>query len=287
MEFNQLRYFYEAARLEHITKAANALGVAQPAITLSVHKLEKELGVPLFTRNGRGVALTECGKYLYEKLGPIFDTLEAFPEDLRRIASFETDTVNINLMAASTLLTDIIIDYKRLHPEITFKITQVSQAGTSDITVKNEPGNVKGDGDAFTIHEKIYIAVRKDSPLAARKSIRLDDIKDEGFVSLSAQRNFRSMCDLFCKSVGFTPRIVFETDNPYTVKNLIESGIGVGFWPEFSWGSHDEEIKLIPISYPECSRTLIIEKTNSRITSAVEDFFVYVMKALGDMKENA
>ncbi len=283
MEFNQLRYFYEAARLEHITKAANALGIAQPAITLSVHKLEKELGVDLFSRSGRGVTLTECGKYLYEKLGPIFASLEALPEDLRKIANFEKDTIHINLLAASTLLTDIIIEYKRNHPEVTFKISQVSGVGGSDIIVRNEPGEIKAASGNYTFYEKIYIAVKNDSPLAKKKNIRLDEIKEEGFVSLSSQRNFRSMCDLFCQSAGFSPRIVFETDNPYTVQNLVESGIGVGFWPEYSWGELAENVKLLPISYPECSRTLIVEKTDNRMTSAVEDFFEYIKSKLAEM----
>ncbi len=285
MEFNQLRYFYEAARLEHITKAANALGIAQPAITLSVHKLEKELGVDLFSRSGRGVTLTECGKYLYEKLGPIFASLEALPEDLRKIANFEKDTIHINLLAASTLLTDIIIEYKRSHPEVTFKISQISGVGGSDIIVHNEPGEIKASAGNFTLYEKIYIAVKNDSPIAKKKSIRLDEIKEEGFVSLSSQRSFRSMCDLFCQSAGFSPRIVFETDNPYTVQNLVESGIGVGFWPEKSWGKQAENVKLLPISYPECSRTLIIEKTDNRMTDAVEDFFNYVKEKLSGMNK--
>ncbi len=280
MEINQLRYFYEAARLEHITKAANALGVAQPAITLSVHKLERELGVKLFARNGRGVSLTECGRYLYDKLGPIFKTLESFPEDLRRIAKYEEDSVNINLLAASAMLTEIIIDYKRQHPEVTFRISQSDDALSTDITVRNEPGDVKPSVDAYAVYEHIFIAVRKDSPLAKKNSVRLDDIKEAGFVSLSATRGFRSMCDLFCRSAGFSPRIIFETENPATVMNLIESGIGIGFWPERTWGKHSDRIKLIPISYPECSRTLIIEKTNNRNTAAVDAFYSYAVEAL-------
>lgn len=282
MELNQLRYFYEAARLEHITRAANALGVAQPAITLSVHRLEKELGVKLFRRCGRGVILTECGKYLYEKLGSVFKALDTIPEDVRHIANFEKDTVNINLLAASTLLTDIIIEYKKKNPDVTFRISQQTGTGGSDIIVRNEPGEVNADSkEAFTLYEKIYIAVPFDSPLAKNKSIRLEDVRDEGFISLAGSKHFRAMCDLFCSSAGFAPKIVFESDDPYTVKNLIATGMGVGFWPEFSWGKLDgSEVKLISISYPECSRTLIVEKTDNRETEAVDNFFEYAKNSL-------
>ena len=72
MDLLKLRYFYTVAELEHVTKAAEKLHVAQPAITKTVKLLENELGVPLFSRVGRGVKLTDYGKMLKEKLDGVF-----------------------------------------------------------------------------------------------------------------------------------------------------------------------------------------------------------------------
>ena len=68
MELTQLRYFLKVAELQHITKAAEELHVAQPALTMTIHRLERELEVPLFGSKGRNIVLTEYGKYFYEKL---------------------------------------------------------------------------------------------------------------------------------------------------------------------------------------------------------------------------
>ena len=67
MELTQLRYFAEAARLQHITRAAEQLHIAQPALTQALHRLEAELEVPLFVQRGRGVVLTPYGELLKER----------------------------------------------------------------------------------------------------------------------------------------------------------------------------------------------------------------------------
>ena len=62
MEITQIRYFLDAAQTQHITKSAQRLCIAQPALTKSIHNLENELGVPLFTHKGRNIVLTQYGE---------------------------------------------------------------------------------------------------------------------------------------------------------------------------------------------------------------------------------
>ena len=286
MELTQLRYFYEAARFEHITKAANALRIAQPAITLSIRRLEEELGVKLFRRCGRGVVLTDCGRHLYLKLDEVFKILDPIPEDLVHIANYEKDTVNINLLAASTIVTDIIIEYKRRCPDVTFRVSQQVGHGGSDITVYTEPGETNASSkNTFVMYENIFLGVPASSPFADRESVRLEEVSEEGFISLAGSKSLRAMCDNFCSTAGFTPRVIFESDNPYTVKNMIASGMGVGFWPRFSWGSIESgDVRLIPVSYPECSRSVIVEKTDNRTSETVDRFYEYLVQKMTELK---
>lgn len=287
MELTQLRYFYEAARFEHITKAANALRIAQPAITLSIRRLEEELGVKLFRRCGRGVVLTDCGRHLYLKLDEVFKILDPIPEDLAHIANYEKDTVNINLLAASTIVTDIIIEYKRKNPEVTFRVSQQVGHGGSDITVYTEAGESdNASKNTFVMYENIYLGVPASSPFAERESLRLEEVSEEGFISLAGSKSLRAMCDNFCSTAGFTPRVIFESDNPYTVKNMIASGMGVGFWPRYSWGRiAGGDVKLVPVSYPECSRSVIVEKTDNRTSETVDRFYAYLRERLTELKD--
>ena len=101
MELTQLRYFCAVAEPQHMTKTAERLHIAQPALTQSIHRLEKELGVALFAAKGRGIELTECGRYFYKSLTPVLRTLEDLPRELRAMANVEDNTVHMNMLAAS------------------------------------------------------------------------------------------------------------------------------------------------------------------------------------------
>ena len=138
MELTQLKYFYVAAECGQITKAAEKLHIAQPALTQSVKRLENELGVKLFERRGRSVALSRCGEYLHRQLGVVLKTLERIPDDLTRIADLEENTIRVNIIAASLLVTELIIKYKKLNPDIKFHLYQSADEENCDCTVSTE-----------------------------------------------------------------------------------------------------------------------------------------------------
>ena len=103
MELTQLRYFLKVAELQHITHASEELHIAQPALTQTIHRLEKELEVPLFGIKGRNIVLTEYGRYFYEKLKPLLTGILDLPEQLQTMAKIENSTIHLNVLAALRL----------------------------------------------------------------------------------------------------------------------------------------------------------------------------------------
>lgn len=96
-------------------------------------------------------------------------------------------------------------------------------------------------------------------------SISLSDVKNEEFISLSGAKHFRAICDKFCKSEHIQPNIVFESESPSAVKNMIAAKIGVGFWPAFSWEKFDtNSVKLVKINKPNCTRDILITYKNNK-----------------------
>ena len=118
MELLQLKYFTAAAEQQHITKAAERLHIAQPALTQSIKKLEEEMGVRLFDRSGRNIVLNETGRLFLQRITPILAELENLPDEMREAAGIFQRTIHLNVTAASALITNIIIKYKELHPQI-------------------------------------------------------------------------------------------------------------------------------------------------------------------------
>ena len=85
MELTQLKYFYAVAENLHVTKTAEQLHIAQPALTQSIRRLENELGYPLFAAKGRNIILTEYGRYLKEQLAPLLRQLDSLPMSWKRL----------------------------------------------------------------------------------------------------------------------------------------------------------------------------------------------------------
>ena len=277
MELNQIRYFLEVAESQHITKSAQKLHIAQPALSQSIHRLEKELRVPLFVSKGRNIVLTEYGKYLKQKLAPVLTELDSIPGQLQTMAKLESDTVHINVLAASTLVTEAIIEYKKKRSEVNFQVLQSSADQLYDIGIRTKLFYQldKESDSTFVCTEKIYLAVPSSHKLAAGNSIRLAEAADEGFISLMGSRQLRLICDRYCQHAGFSPKIIFESDSPAAVRNMIAANMGIGFWPEFTWGKLDtDKVKLLEIEEPLCRRDIIIDyKLNKTDSSTVTDFF--------------
>lgn len=290
MELTQIRYFLETAKTQHITKSAEHLHIAQPALTKSIHKLQEELGVPLFMRRGRNVVLTQYGQYLMQKLTPVLSALDTIQSDLSHMAETEKHTVRLSVLAASTLVTQAIIEYKKKHPKVNFHVLQSPENELYDIEITtNLFFNSKDpEQDRFVCTENIFLAVPATSPYAKEPSISLSAVKEEGFISLFGSKQLRGICDKFCHHAGFNPTIIFESDSPYAVKNMIAANLGIGFWPEFTWGEIDSnQVKLLEIKNPACSRDILITHKDINPDSPYSKDFYEFLKSYFKARRNA
>jgi len=285
MDIQKLKYFHTTARLEHITQASEILHISQPSLTQAIQSLENELGVPLFQRQGRRIVLTESGRYLKQRLDtllPEFDRLTAEMEELKQSI---TKTVKLNILAASSFVINTIMEYKKQNPDAIFDFEQNEFNCNCDILITTN--GLTLDRGTHYLHrcvkkENIYLAVPKDSRYAGLSSIALRDVKDERFIMLSNTRLFGVICNKFCSAAGFCPKILFESDSPTAVQNIISMGAGIAFWPEYSWGKlHNRNLCLLSISSPVCQRDLIVEH-HERYPKSVyaEDFYHYLISKL-------
>ena len=289
MELIQIRYFLEVAETKHMTNSAKNLHISQPALSQAIHRLEESLGVPLFTSKGRNIVLTEYGRYLQKKLKPILEQLDKIPEQLNMMAKLESETIHINVLAASSLVMEAIIEYQKEHEEIHFQMQQNTENELYDVAITTKLF-YQGvyEKNSFACEEKIFLAVPDNEKYRNRTSVCLDEVSGEGFISLQGSREFRYICDRFCQHAGFTPNIVFESDNPAAVKNMIAANMGIGFWPEFSWGEvKNERVKLLEIEEPICQRDIIISynmnKTDNR---NVIGFYEFLTAFVMNRKKN-
>lgn len=283
MELTQIKYFLEVAKNEHVTQSAKNLCIVQPALTQAIHRLEDELGIALFKNQGRSIKLTDNGKFFYEKLKPLYDEITALPKLLNEFANKTKNNISLNVLAASTLITSAVIDYKRIHKDVNVDIVQNEETDIFDICVrtyanyKSELDNTNSD-ETFVHSEKIFLAVPNTPQYKSTKAISLFDLKDEKFIRLYGSKQYRKICNELCDRIGFHANATFESDNTAAVKEAVAAGIGVCFWPELSWGKMDlKRIRLLEITDTEFKRDIVISyRKNKQDNSTTEQFFRYL-----------
>lgn len=271
MELLQLKYFLTVARTEHMTNAAKELQIVQPALSKTISLLEKELGFDLFDRKGKYIKLNENGKLFLDSVSKSLSILDDSIKELKDRNSEPQKEIKILVLSGSKLITDIIIKFKKIHPDIAFNITQnlfnSSSSGDHDLCIYSSGGLELNDNSILLLTEEILLGVPLDHPLSSRNSVKLSELSNEKFISLKCG-NLKKLTDSFCKSVGFTPNITFESNNPSVVRNLIRQGQWVSFIPQKSWCFDKyDSIKLIKISSPKCFRNINLSLPNERYCS--------------------
>lgn len=281
MELLQLKYFLAVAESEHMTNTAKQLHIAQPALTQSIHRLEQELGVSLFERAGRGIRLSPAGAYVRDRVKPAMETLENVVRDVQLFQQGEQGVVRVGVHAASGVAIDGIAAYSELNPHASFEITQDERERHRDVIVTTitprGSSTVENAVEKIPFSERIGIAVPASSTLGDTAS--LADFANDRFIALAGSRRFREVCDTFCAHRAFTPHIAFESDNPLVVKKMIGLGLGVGFWPDHSWGDLDPaSCRLVHLRETEFMRDVIVAKT-SRCTpdSEAQRFYEFLL----------
>ena len=286
MELTHLRYFLEVARTQHVTQSAHNLCIVQPALTKAIHKLEEEVGVPLFKSKGRNIVLTEYGKYFHERVKPLYEEIDRLPQELRDMASDDAVKIHLNVLAASSLITSAVIAYKRLHPEISFDLSQNESSTMYDMRVSTfahaRLASLDAD-DACSFEEEIFLAVPNVDQYRKMDSISLSRMKGEKFIGLAGTKQLRNICNEFCHDIGVQMDVSFESDNTSAIKDAVASGIGVCFWPEYTWGRVEKrKIRLLKIVDAPFRRELLVtmrkNKADNRNTENFYRFLVMYLK---------
>ena len=237
MELQQLRYFLDVAQTQNMTASSKRLNVAQPALSHSMKRLESELGVTLFDRVGRNIRLSRAGEHFEGLLKPAMSILDDAPGRVRAFSKGEQRTVVVGMHSASKLVIAAIAEYKARNPEAKFRISQ-DPSSACDVSVRT----VRGDGASVPAPASGFMLFRERIGAALPASLgidsvgSLDELEGRQFVTLAGSKGFRRVCDELCAARGFVVGNAIESDSPDAVRELIGLGLGVGFWPEFSWG---------------------------------------------------
>jgi DNA-binding transcriptional LysR family regulator len=245
MELRHLRYFVAVAEELHFTRAAERLHIAQPPLSQQIRALETELGVQLFERTRRSVALTDAGHALLIRARAMLSVAQALPEELQRVARGEVGQLRIGFSSTlplTKLLRDVVADHRRSLPGVALNLREMHSQLQFDSLRRGEldVGLVRYNERA---PEGIRLEVLRRDPLrlvvpsshrfARRKSVAIAECRDEAFIGFpgDAGTGTAPLLKRLCAEAGFEPNIAQEAREATTQIGLVAAGLGIAVLP--------------------------------------------------------
>lgn len=249
IEFRHLRYFVAVAEEEHITRAAERLGIQQPPLSQQVRALEAALDVQLLYRKSRGVALTEAGRAFFADARAILDQVDRAVARAQHTARGQRGTVLLGFTSSAPFhpfVPDTIRRFRESHPLVSIVL---EEGGTTDLVdavrtermdaafIRSPVGDPAGLAIRRLFEEPMLLALPSDHPLANGEAmaapIALDVLAGEPLV-LYRRREGPGLYDTIiaaCHRAGFTPRIEQEAPRIVSTLNLVAAGLGATIVP--------------------------------------------------------
>lgn len=239
MEFRQLKYFIAVAEELHFGRAANRIGIAQPALSQQIQQLEQDLGGKLLVRTKRSVSLTDAGK-LFLNQARLMITQADYAVDITRQAFsgvFGELVIGFVESASWDILPHVIQIYRKRYPDVkialkhlhTINQLEAIQNGNIHVGISGFPANSSNLNIHIIRKESYWVAMPKEHHLSKKQNIFINDLKTENMVTTNREVGafyYDSMIKM-CMDAGFSPQICQTANEMQTILSLVSCGIGI------------------------------------------------------------
>jgi LysR family nitrogen assimilation transcriptional regulator len=277
MNLRQLQYFVEVSELESVTKAAVRLHVAQPALTRHMRTLERDLGVRLFARNGRGITLTNAGVVFRDRVRNVLRELDRAQMEVKALSRSPGGRIDFGMpFSISQALTRILVQRVQLElPGVSLRVIdgwtgfiiewllrgRLDLGVIYDYTLKSDMLRIEP-----LAAEEHFLVCALGSPFARRKWISLAEVAELPLALPSREHGLRVAIEQIMQTIGRVPRIHTELESIVGLKQFAQEGAVYTILPR---GEMQEElaagrIKIVSIVDPPIQRTLFIAWSNER-----------------------
>lgn len=236
MDVAQLRTLIRVAELGSLSKAADRLCIAQPALSRHVRLLEEELGTRLFDRHGRGMTVTEQGRVVLQHALRIMNEFDDIKASLTEENETLRGSVSIGMTptVAEILSVPLLAVFRRSHPQATFRIISAYSlyllewvhAGSLDIAVLYDPISIRSLKSEPLIEEALYAVAPTSAGLSLETAVDFRTLKDESLVLPSGVHSLRQILDRAADECGIRLETKVEIDSYSVLKQVVLNGGG-------------------------------------------------------------
>lgn len=241
MELRQLEYFIEVCNELHFTRAAEKLNIAQPTLSQQIKSLEDEVGIPLFDRIGRKIALTEAGKILLKHCQQVFFEIEQAQAALRDLNGLQRGKLIIGSLLTCTnyLLPPAILKFKQFYPNIELSVLGLRTKDIKKGLIENEldlgisflPSEDEEFDSIPLFTEELSLAVPVNHPLAKEKEIEMKSLEQVSMILMPENYYLRKLVDSYVAELGITFKPTIEISTLEALIQMVGAGMGATILP--------------------------------------------------------
>ncbi|REI12450.1 cidABC operon transcriptional activator CidR [Staphylococcus felis] len=289
MDIKQMTYFVEIVKQGGMTRAAEALYIAQPTISKAIKELEHELGNVLFDRSKRQLTLTDVGEVFYEKSLEILNLYGNLPNEISSVLGVEQGHITIGLSAIMDMerFSRVLGTFHQKYPSVTFNLienggktieTQIRK-GDINIGVTSLPVD-NMQFDSFPLYsEKFQVVAHSSHPLAQQQTVEISALKDEDFILFNEDFYLNDKIIAAARKVGFVPNIVSKISQWHFIEHLLSAKMGISILPEniVNIISQNQNISVLQLSDAELQWEMgVIWKKDVYLNHATQTFLDYL-----------
>ena len=244
MELGQLEALVEAQRRGSITRAAEALDVAQPTLTARLRGLERELGTPLLVRGRRGVTLTAAGRRFLPRALAALEAVRRGVADTRSAREARGGFLTLGLASdlALYLAPAALARFARTHPdvEVTVRsgrsrvVAEALRADEIEVALVSQLVVLPELASRPLFTEDVPVVVGRGHTFAKRSRVAIEDLALSGLVVRDPAAYLHTLTLSYFAGGGTAPRILMELDNTEACKRVVQAGFGAALLPEMA-----------------------------------------------------
>lgn len=291
MNFRQLEIFRALMISGSASRAAELLGITQPAISRAIIDLEVRMGFALFDRVKGRLVPTPEGQLFFRDVTASFVGLDTLRASAARIRDFGSGSIRIASLAAlgSTLVPRAVREFRLAHPGIAITLQIASSSMVRDLVVNDhfDIGLAADEVDLSGVDHSLFgsfravCAMPKDHPLADRAIVQAQDLHNMAFIALAPEDRARARINEALEAAGARPQIVVETPNSATICALALAGAGVGLVnPAAADGFQARGLVLLPFEPAVYFKAHLLFRPDAQRARLVRDFAGALKSAL-------
>jgi DNA-binding transcriptional LysR family regulator len=292
--FRQLRVFLEVARHLSFVRAAEALHLTPPAVTMQVKELEASVGLPLFDRQGRKVALTTAGEYFHVYARRLIVTMKDAEDAMARFKRVETGLLSIGLVStAKYFVPRLLARFREEHPGVEVKLhvsgnreqlLTLLHSKDIDLAVMGRPPKeLATRAEPFAAHPLVFICP-PGHPLLAIERPPLSALEPYPILVREPGSGTRKAMEDVFREHQVSPRISMEMSSNETIKQAVMAGMGLSFLSLHTLGLelNNQLIKVIDVEGTPIMRTWNVVHLLSKLLSPAAEAFRYFIIEEGE-----